>query len=426
YEELTGVLRPLDADGVAVQRMAPAGVVVEITSAEDPLFGPVVGFGVAGVPSDLLGDRTHRFPPLTDTDVADMVSGIRAAPLLAGYRGTTSVDQVALHDLLARVSVLADDLPEVQTLRLNPVVAHGGGIVVLGASATVARYTGRTDAGKRALTRGPGCSGKVQREVGRAVRSVAGAGRLGGSVVGRDEALPAARRDPRDRPGWLGVRLGQRPLRCRLVAADVDQLGVRVAILLGRDDARAGRRGGRRRSCGGWRLATGGKQLGDRRRRAPLEQVPLAHRVADRDGVEPPATDALADELRNARRLGVCGVGPVSLAEEHAHAPREAEDVLAHLVVRAPADSRSGRCSLRGGSDRRGRGGVGRAGLRRGLRVLTGGLGHRVRGRGDRVLSRRGRRVGRRGVVGVAATARYEQDAAGGGSQQATHGWTFR
>ncbi|HLS45024.1 MAG TPA: GNAT family N-acetyltransferase [Ornithinicoccus sp.] len=153
YEELTGVLRPLDADGVAVQRMAPAGVVVEITSAEDPLFGPVVGFGVAGVPSDLLGDRTHRFPPLTDTDVADMVSGIRAAPLLAGYRGTTSVDQVALHDLLARVSVLADDLPEVQTLRLNPVVAHGGGIVVLGASATVARYTGRTDAGKRALTR---------------------------------------------------------------------------------------------------------------------------------------------------------------------------------------------------------------------------------------------------------------------------------
>ncbi|USQ77616.1 bifunctional acetate--CoA ligase family protein/GNAT family N-acetyltransferase [Ornithinimicrobium cryptoxanthini] len=153
FAGLSAVLRQRGDDGIVLQEMAPAGVVVEITSAEDPLFGPVVGFGVAGVPSDLLGDVTHRFPPLTSTDVADMVSGVRAAPLLDGYRGTDPVDQVALHDLLARVSVLADDLPEVQLLRLNPVVAHQGGIMVLGATARIARDEGRADAGRRSLTR---------------------------------------------------------------------------------------------------------------------------------------------------------------------------------------------------------------------------------------------------------------------------------
>lgn len=153
YEDLQVVLAERGVEGIAVQAQAPTGVVVEVTSAEDPLFGPVVGFGVAGVPSELLGDLSHRFPPLTDTDVADMVAGVRAAPLLAGYRGTDPVDQVALHDLVARVSVLADDLPEVAQLRLNPVVAHPTGVAVLGATALVRPDPGRADVGRRALSR---------------------------------------------------------------------------------------------------------------------------------------------------------------------------------------------------------------------------------------------------------------------------------
>lgn len=153
FTELSGVLSERGSEGIGVQAMAPDGVVVEITSAEDPLFGPVVGFGVAGVPSDLLGDVAHRFPPLTDTDVADMVAGVRAAPLLAGYRGTDPVDQLALYDLVARISVLADDHPEARLVRLNPIVAYAGGAAVLDAVITVAPDPGRADAGRRALTR---------------------------------------------------------------------------------------------------------------------------------------------------------------------------------------------------------------------------------------------------------------------------------
>src|SRR5690606_10858141 len=81
YRDLDAMLAPIGAQGIAMQKMAPPGsVAVEITTSEDPLFGPVVAFGVAGVPVDLLGDVAHGFPPLTDVDVSEMVSSIKAAP----------------------------------------------------------------------------------------------------------------------------------------------------------------------------------------------------------------------------------------------------------------------------------------------------------------------------------------------------------
>ncbi|AXH97901.1 bifunctional acetate--CoA ligase family protein/GNAT family N-acetyltransferase [Ornithinimicrobium avium] len=153
YRDLARMLEPLGADGIAVQRMAaPGGVAVEVHSSEDALFGPVVGFGVAGLPIDLLGDMTSRFPPLTDVDIVDMVTSIRAAPMLDGYRGVMPVDHAALYDLIARVSVLADDHPELAHLRLNPVMAHQDGVDVLGASLHVAPAPTRTDAERRAMS----------------------------------------------------------------------------------------------------------------------------------------------------------------------------------------------------------------------------------------------------------------------------------
>lgn len=152
YTELAAALDELGLEGIVVQDHAPQGVAVEVTSAEDPLFGPVVGFGVAGLPTEMLGDVAHRFPPLTDLDITEMVASVRAAPLLDGWRGAMPVDHGALADLIARVSVLADELPEIAQLQLNPVQAHPDGVAVLGAQVRVAPEAGRTDTGRRALS----------------------------------------------------------------------------------------------------------------------------------------------------------------------------------------------------------------------------------------------------------------------------------
>ena len=77
--------------------------------------------------------------------------GVRAAPLLFGYRGAEPVDVDALEDVVARVSVLADDLPQVAELELNPVVAAPEGVSVLAARVRLAPPPVRTDPDTRRL-----------------------------------------------------------------------------------------------------------------------------------------------------------------------------------------------------------------------------------------------------------------------------------
>jgi acyl-CoA synthetase (NDP forming) len=136
---------------VVVQRMVPPGVAVIVTVTEDPSFGAVVGFGVAGVATELLRDVAYRAVPLTDVDAHDLVRSPRAAPLLFGHRGADPVDVAALEDLLLRVGRLADDHPEVAALELNPVVVRRSGVDVLGARLQVAPSIGRPDTGPRRM-----------------------------------------------------------------------------------------------------------------------------------------------------------------------------------------------------------------------------------------------------------------------------------
>ena len=113
--------------GVLVQPMITGGVEVIVGVVQEPVFGPLVVFGLGGVATEVLGDHSARLAPLTDADAARMIRSIRAAPLLLGHRGTPAVDLAALTDVLLRVSRLADDLPEVAELDLNPVIARPDG-----------------------------------------------------------------------------------------------------------------------------------------------------------------------------------------------------------------------------------------------------------------------------------------------------------
>jgi acyl-CoA synthetase (NDP forming) len=97
------------------------------------VFGPLVVFGLGGAATDVPGDRSARLTPLTDTDAAALIRSIPAAPLLLGHRGTPAADLPALQDILTRISRLADDLPQVAELDLNPVIARPDGAHVAGA-----------------------------------------------------------------------------------------------------------------------------------------------------------------------------------------------------------------------------------------------------------------------------------------------------
>ncbi|MGH3456679.1 GNAT family N-acetyltransferase [Aeromicrobium sp.] len=120
-----------------VQASAPDGIPVSFSVTEDPLFGPLVSFGLAGAPSELLGDRSYGIPPLTDSDAGAMISGLRSAPLLFGYRGSDAVDVDAVQDVILRLAAMKDDLPEIAELDLEPVLVGAAGLTALSARAKV-------------------------------------------------------------------------------------------------------------------------------------------------------------------------------------------------------------------------------------------------------------------------------------------------
>ncbi|MDJ0975355.1 MAG: acetate--CoA ligase family protein [Planctomycetota bacterium] len=118
----------LDAfDGVLVQPMVPKGAELLVGVSEDPVFGPLVAFGLGGIHVEILQDVAFRVAPLTRQDAEAMVRGIRGARLLDGYRGHPPADVDAIHDVLLRVSRLVEEVPEITELDLNPLIAGAPG-----------------------------------------------------------------------------------------------------------------------------------------------------------------------------------------------------------------------------------------------------------------------------------------------------------
>jgi acetyl coenzyme A synthetase (ADP forming)-like protein len=122
-----GLVPDSEIEGVLIQSMIAGGVETMIGVSYDPLFGPLVAFGLGGIHVEILGDVRFRVAPLTDRDADELIHGIRGLPLLLGYRGHPPADLDALRELLLRVSRLAIEVPEIVELDLNPVMAMSPG-----------------------------------------------------------------------------------------------------------------------------------------------------------------------------------------------------------------------------------------------------------------------------------------------------------
>ncbi|MEO8071264.1 MAG: GNAT family N-acetyltransferase [Acidobacteriota bacterium] len=137
FDELAAIAREraVTFDGVILQPQVPAGVETMIGVVTDRLFGPLVGFGLGGTEVEVLGDVRFRVCPLSDRDIDALVRETRAYRLLLGHRGRPLADLAAVNDLLSRVSCLAEQVPEIQELDLNPVIvlAAGRGVRIVDA-----------------------------------------------------------------------------------------------------------------------------------------------------------------------------------------------------------------------------------------------------------------------------------------------------
>jgi acyl-CoA synthetase (NDP forming) len=110
--------------GILVQEMAPQSTEVIVGAVKDAQFGQTLMFGLGGIFVELLKDVAFRIAPITQEDALEMITEVKAYPLLQGYRNTPSADIEALTGILLNTSKLVMDCPEIKELDLNPVMAY--------------------------------------------------------------------------------------------------------------------------------------------------------------------------------------------------------------------------------------------------------------------------------------------------------------
>ena len=113
--------------GILVQEMAPSSTEVIVGAIKDPQFGPAIMFGLGGVFVEVLKDVTFRVAPIDEDDACEMINGVKAYPLLKGYRNTPSADTETITEILLNTSRLVTDHMQIKELDLNPVIVYEKG-----------------------------------------------------------------------------------------------------------------------------------------------------------------------------------------------------------------------------------------------------------------------------------------------------------
>jgi acyl-CoA synthetase (NDP forming) len=107
-----------------VERMLHGARELMVGMKRDPLFGPVVVFGIGGVFTEALKDISLGVTPLAQRDVDQMLAGIRSAALLGSFRGMPPVDHAALTAVILAVARIAEDHPAITEIDINPLIVE--------------------------------------------------------------------------------------------------------------------------------------------------------------------------------------------------------------------------------------------------------------------------------------------------------------
>ncbi len=116
-------------NGVLVQEMLTGGTEAIIGVTKDPVFGPVIMFGLGGIFVEALKDVSFRVAPVSPGDALDMIREIRGHALLKGFRGRPAVDTGAIVDAILKVSDLVTDHRDmIEELDINPLMVFPHGV----------------------------------------------------------------------------------------------------------------------------------------------------------------------------------------------------------------------------------------------------------------------------------------------------------
>ncbi len=119
--------------GLLIQKMIPGGKEVIIGAKRDSSFGPVILFGLGGIYVEVLKESSLRVAPINRFEATEMVSELKGSSILKGVRGEKPSDIEAIIEMLLRLSQLVVDLPQIEGIDINPVMALEKGAIAVDA-----------------------------------------------------------------------------------------------------------------------------------------------------------------------------------------------------------------------------------------------------------------------------------------------------
>ncbi|MGH7109552.1 MAG: acetate--CoA ligase family protein, partial [Stellaceae bacterium] len=133
-------------DGVLVAPFLDDGIETILGVQNDPVFGPVVMFGLGGVLVEVLRDVTFRLAPFGVAEAHRMIGEVRGATLLDGARGRPAGDRDALALALSRLSVFAAaQAKRFTSIEINPLLVRPRGLGVAALDALILPATAGSD-----------------------------------------------------------------------------------------------------------------------------------------------------------------------------------------------------------------------------------------------------------------------------------------
>jgi len=122
-DEIQGRLGHFGELGFLVQKFLPGGRELIIGASAERELGHLVMFGLGGIYVEVLKDVIFKIAPVTKVEAEEMLAGIKTSVLLDGVRGESGINKQAVIELIQRVSQLLGDLPTIQEMDLNPIMA---------------------------------------------------------------------------------------------------------------------------------------------------------------------------------------------------------------------------------------------------------------------------------------------------------------
>ncbi|MEJ2508608.1 MAG: GNAT family N-acetyltransferase [Gammaproteobacteria bacterium] len=136
-----------DIKGVTIEHMhiSPHGRELMVGVLRDAAFGPVIAFGAGGTTLEIVRDRAVALPPLNRFIARTLIANTRIAGMLGEFRGMPAIDMDAMENVLRRVSEMVCELPHIQELDINPLIADENGVIAVDARIRVDYYTPSTE-----------------------------------------------------------------------------------------------------------------------------------------------------------------------------------------------------------------------------------------------------------------------------------------